>query len=74
MYSFYRPPLSVRHWAHRIRAIEGAPRGHRMSFGGIPDMNDPRNHAIGGMATRVWMGGAGLEPATPSLSSWCSPN
>ena len=23
---------------------------------------------------RVFMGGTGLEPVTPSLSSWCSPN
>jgi hypothetical protein len=22
----------------------------------------------------IFMGGTGLEPVTPSLSSWCSPN
>ena len=26
------------------------------------------------LPTRVQMGGTGLEPVTPSLSSWCSPN
>ena len=25
-------------------------------------------------AKRMLMGGTGLEPVTPSLSSWCSPN
>ena len=50
------------------------PGVHRTRFPGIPDTYDPRNHAGLGMATRVVMGGTGLEPVTPSLSSWCSPN
>jgi hypothetical protein len=31
-------------------------------------------HARAKRATRENMGGTGLEPVTPSLSSWCSPN
>jgi hypothetical protein len=36
-------------------------------------------HYVGGYVAdvahkRCEMGGTGLEPVTPSLSSWCSPN
>jgi hypothetical protein len=56
-------------------ARSGQHRGqHRACIPGTRDTYDPRNHATSGMAARVKMGGTGLEPVTPSLSSWCSPN
>jgi len=65
-----RPP-----GAHRPWAFPGTHRGvHRTRVPGIPGTPDPPNHAGFRAAPWVQMGGTGLEPVTPSLSSWCSPN
>jgi chromate transporter len=44
----------------------GQPQGH----GDEDEVSQP----MGSRICRVFMGGTGLEPVTPSLSSWCSPN
>ena len=45
-------------------------RARRGSFPGSGD----RAHGTGSPIEVPGVGGTGLEPVTPSLSSWCSPN
>ena len=59
-----------------LRAKAGGLHGglHDVRTYGAYGISDSRNHARERMVTGVGMGGTGLEPVTPSLSSWCSPN
>jgi hypothetical protein len=62
-------PITLTLWANDAAAAE------RMRF---DPCHDPP--LVAKASHQLWrlqgfsMGGAGLEPATPSLSSWCSPN
>ena len=41
----------------------------------VPSTNKPRDSFESrGLSNAQMVGGTGLEPVTPSLSSWCSPN